>query len=415
MHNPEHKLKELTVWTTNKCNLKCKYCFVYKLNEEQACKNLTTETADQLIKFAEKNLAPNGKIWFFGAEPLCNFDIIKYVTKKSREKGHKWQFGATTNCTLIDEEKIQWMKKYNFGLLCSIDGPKNSHNTNRIYANGNGSWDDAWKGLSLVRKVLNPNPQLRWTVSPSTVKDLAENIRIMVEEHKLTNLAVDFVYEAEWTQENMVTLKNELEIFRDHYYKWMQQGIPVFSMFVRDANNAITHPNRSWHSRCGLGNGSVGIDCEGTIYPCHRFIDSHKIHIGDIYRGFDENHAQWVQQWRNLAPYCEIPKKCLTCNYKKACSGGCIAMNYDVFGSPHVNAEVVCNIKQLITDVFGDLCKSLQNNATFQKLYRKSPQKPGPMKPAQAAERKTDPCKNKLESTKRKEVLQNIKEVNKHE
>ncbi len=69
------------------------------------------------------------------------------------------------------------MKQINFGLLLSIDGPKESHNTNRIYADGSGSWDYAWKGLELVRKTYNPNPQLRWTVTPATVKDLAEKIR----------------------------------------------------------------------------------------------------------------------------------------------------------------------------------------------------------------------------------------------
>lgn len=47
-------------------------------------------------------------------------------------------------------------------------------------------------------------------------------------------------------------------------------------------------------------------------------------------------------------------------------------MNYDLFNSPHINPENFCIIKQLITSTLGDLCKSLQNNPTFQKLYRKN-------------------------------------------
>jgi uncharacterized protein len=372
MFDSQQKIGELTVWTGSNCNLRCKYCFVYKLNEEQPVKNMTKEIADQLINFADKNLKPDGKIWFFGAEPFCNFEIIKYIVEKCREKGYKWQFGATTNCTLINEEKAQWMKNNNFAILASIDGPKDSHNTNRIYADGAGSWDDAWKGLTLVRKYLNPNPQLRWTVTPSTVKGLADNIKVMVEEHKLTNLAVDFVYEAEWTQEHLDALRKELEVFRGYYGLWMQQGIPVFSMFIRDANDAVTRPFRSWFGRCGLGNGSMGVDYDGTFYPCHRFIDSHQIRIGNVYSGLDAKRLEWGENWRKFAPHCEIPQKCLTCNYKKACTGGCIAMNYDVFGNPHVNPETFCTIKQLITEVLGDLCKSLQSNPTFQKLYKKT-------------------------------------------
>lgn len=341
---------------------------------------MTKQTADQLIKFAEKNLKPEGSLWFFGAEPFCNFEIIKYIVEKSRKKGHKWRFGATTNCTLLNEKRIQWMKKHNFGVLASIDGPKINHDSNRIYADGSGSWEDAWNGLALVRKHLNPNPQIRWTVTPSTLKDLTENIRAMVEDHGLTSLAVDFVYEADWTQEHLDILRKELESFKKYYKKWMQQGKDVFSMFVRDANNANILPERRWHSRCGLGNGTAGVDYDGTLYPCHRFIDSHKIKIGDIYKGFDQRRTQWMDNWQKIAPYSEKPKKCLQCNYKKACTGGCIAMNFDMFGSPHVNPAAFCTIKQLITEVLDDLCKSLQDNPTFKKLYSKNRKTPPPKK-----------------------------------
>jgi uncharacterized protein len=371
MSTPQRRLKEMTTWVTSECDLRCKYCFVYKLNEKQPPGKMTKETADQLQRFADQNLSPKGNIWFFGAEPFCNFDMIRYIVEKSRADGATWKFGATTNCTLLTEEIVKWMKTHNFGITCSIDGLAESHNVNRVYPNGSGCWDDAWRGLSLVRKYLNFNPQVRWTVTPSTAKGVADGIKTFVEEHKLTNLAVDFVYEVDWTPQDLATLRNELEIFREYYGKWMEQKIPVFSMWIRDANAAVTRTERGWLSRCGLGQGAVGVDYDGTLYPCHRFIDSHQIKIGDIYNGFHPKHPEWIDHWRKAAPYCETPKKCLECNYKRNCIGGCIAMNYDVFGTIHVNPEKFCTIKQLITDVLGDLCKSLKDNPTFQKLYRK--------------------------------------------
>jgi uncharacterized protein len=364
------KLKEMTVWVTSECDLHCKYCFVYKLNENSPKGKMTKQTADQLIEFAKQDLDPNGTIWFFGAEPLCNFEIIRYIVEKSKQNGAKWKFGATTNATLITEEMAQWMKENQFGVLCSIDGLKDCHNTNRIYPDGSGSWNDAWRGLALVRKYLNPNPQIRWTITPSTTKGIADAIKTFVEDYKLTNLAIDMVYEVDWAPSDLAVLKSELEKFRDYYEKWTKEGISVFSMWVRDANAAITKSERLWCTRCGLGEGSIGVDYDGTFYPCHRFIDSHKIKIGDIYNGFTINRVSWMQSWRNVAPYCEKPIKCLNCNYKMNCSGGCIAMNYDIFGTCHVNAEATCTIKQLITKVLGDLCRSLQNNPTFQKQYQ---------------------------------------------
>jgi uncharacterized protein len=403
MSNPQFKVTEMTAWVTSQCDLRCKYCFVYKLNEKQPCGKMTTETADQLIRFADQNLEPKGSIWFFGAEPFCNFDIVRYIAEKSRANGHNWRFGATTNCTLLTEEIVQWMKKFNFAVNCSIDGLRDSHNTNRVYPDGSGSWDDAWRGLSLIRKYLNPTPQLRWTVTPSTTKGLADGIKTFVEEYKLTSIAVDFVYEAEWTTTDLAILKNELEIFRDYYAKWMQQGIPVFSMFARDANSAVTQSQRSWCSRCGLGQRAIGVDYDGILYPCHRFIDSHQIKIGDIYNGFNSTRGEWMEHWSKAAPYCEVPSKCLACNFKKACNGGCIAMNYDLFGSPRINPEAFCAIKQLITEVLGDLCKSLQDNPTFQKVFRKNPQTPRSIIPAQFTEIKTASGNRKSEIDKTSE------------
>jgi uncharacterized protein len=335
---------------------------------------MTFETADQLIRFAEQYLRPEGTFWFFGAEPFCNYDVMKYIVEKSTSKGHKWKFGATTNATLLTKDIVSWMKKYNFSVLCSIDGLKESHDENRVYHDGKGSWNDAWQGLTNIKEILTTNPQVRWTVTPSTVKGLAESIRVFVEDYKIINMPIDFVHETTWTQQDLDNLKAELEIFREYYQKWMMQGIAVFNMWVRDANTAVSSGTRAWKMRCGLGTGSVGIDYDGTIYPCHRFIDSHEVKIGDIYTGFNQTQIEWVEKWLRVPPYCEVPKKCLTCNYKKACSGGCVAMNYDILGTVHAIPDTFCTIKQLITNILGDLCKLLQNNKTFQKLYNNKQQ-----------------------------------------
>ena len=198
-------------------------------------------------------------------------------------------------------------------------------------------------------------------------KEAAANTRTLVEKYQITSMPIDFAHEMTWTSEDFANLRTELEIFREDYKSWMEKGVPVFSMWIRDANSAVNNSVRPWTSRCGLGIGSIGIDYDGTVYPCHRFIDSHEIKIGNIFTGFDAKQLEWVEKWRKAAPYCEIPKKCLTCNYKKACSGGCIAMNYDLFDTAHVIPESFCTIKQMITEVLGDLCKTLQNNPTFPK------------------------------------------------
>jgi len=115
---------------------------------------MSFETADQLIQFAKQHLKPEGTFWFFGAEPFCNYDVMKYIVEKCVAEGHKWKFGATTNATLLTKDIVVWMKKHNFSVLCSIDGPKECHDENRVYHDGKGSWNDAWQGLVNVKEIL---------------------------------------------------------------------------------------------------------------------------------------------------------------------------------------------------------------------------------------------------------------------
>lgn len=327
------------------------------------------DTTDQLVHFAEHHLSPNGLFWFFGGEPFSHYESMKYIVEKAYAHGWPWRFGVTTNCTLLDEAKVKWAKKFGLGVLCSIDGPEEKHDKFRVYSDGRGSWNEAWRGIQLVRRWLIPTPQIRWTFTPETVEGLADDMKLFVEKYELFNIAVDAAYEVEWLPEDLLKLKAELEKLKKDYKVWMKQGKPVFSMFIRDANSSVTQKMRGWRSRCGLGEGAVGVDVDGTIYPCHRFVCSREIKIGHVSKGFSSERTKWIEKWRKLPPYSEIPEKCLKCKFKKACPGGCLALNFDLFGDLHVVPKTACEIKQLTVEVLGDLCLELQNNETFRRLY----------------------------------------------
>ena len=368
-------LEELTVWNTSACNLRCEYCFVYRLYEDIPRQEMQIETMDNLIHFAMHHLRANGRIWFFGGEPLVSFETMKYITEKARAENLAIQFGVTTNCTLIDEEKAKWMAKHGYGVLCSLDGLQELHDKHRKYADGRGSWSDAWNGIKLVRKYINSNPQLRWTMSIDTVEGTVESMKQLIKDG-LTNLAIDCVYEVEWDEDALETLRKELTEMRDLLDTCYSNGIQVFSMFARDAANALMNKSRMrWTDRCGLGIGSVGVTPKGEVTPCHRFVSSvatlnrQELIIGDVYRGFNPNRLTWIEGWSKIPPYSEKPELCLECNFRNACSGGCIACNYDLFGDAHVVPESFCRIKQLTVEVFKPLVEKHSGNPTFMQLY----------------------------------------------
>jgi len=269
------KIFELTAWATGRCNLRCHYCFVYKLYPQQPSSDMQPDVVEALIDFGLRYGSRPIRIWWFGGEPLLAFDnVIKYavdlVLKRGLRVGMNGDvyFGLTTNCTLLTEDKVKFFARYGFGILLSIDGTKEKHDKYRVFPNGRGSFDVAWRGLQLVRKYLNPNPSIRWTVAPETVEGLANDVKWYVDQG-LTNLAIDWVYEVKWYEEDLKKLRQEMYKIREYMIKWMRQGIPVMLKFVRDGVAPAVAPFRAWwKSRCGLGQGSVGVDIDGTIYPC---------------------------------------------------------------------------------------------------------------------------------------------------
>jgi len=73
-----------------------------------------------------KAAADNEKIrfYFFGGEPMLCYDsiivpIIEYIENKYP---NIFYYGMTTNGTLLNEGRINFLKSKNFELLLSIDG-----------------------------------------------------------------------------------------------------------------------------------------------------------------------------------------------------------------------------------------------------------------------------------------------------
>lgn len=95
-------MNKVTFLVTNKCNFKCKHCFVVagscmkgEMSHEEKFKAI-----DNL-----KKLGVN-KITFSGGEPLVEKDIFEYV---KHTKNNNLNVGFLTNGLLLDDEKIKFL------------------------------------------------------------------------------------------------------------------------------------------------------------------------------------------------------------------------------------------------------------------------------------------------------------------
>ena len=372
------KPSEFTTWATGRCSLRCKYCFVYKLYADQPQQDFYEDKIEPLISMAINQPKKPATIWWFGGEPTMAWDVIIKGINISKAKGLKLgqtgdlQFGLTTNLMGLNSKRAQILGQHKFGILCSIDGIESKHDKYRKTPTGTGSWKQCWENLKQVRKYINNNPQIRWSIVPDTLEGISEDIAFYVKEG-MTNLACDPVYEVKWTEEDYRIYRNEMEKIRDYSIKWYRKGINLFLKPIRDGISPLTTRNRIWKSRCGLGQGGVGVDINGDIYPCHRFVSSKTCKMGNVETGIeDEARIKWIKEWQSRPPVSEDPNKCLTCIARSACTGGCLAVNYDVFGDVHACPTPVCELFKIQVETFLPMYKLMEaeNNLAFMNSYK---------------------------------------------
>ena len=106
---------DYTISITNKCNLRCSYCYERHLNTAYGCIN--NETRDRIADFIRRQ--DNAEtVYLFGGEPLLYKETVKYFCEAFKAK----EFVITTNGTLLDEEFIKWCAERKVIINMSHDG-----------------------------------------------------------------------------------------------------------------------------------------------------------------------------------------------------------------------------------------------------------------------------------------------------
>ena len=122
------------------CNMRCRHCQQMPEKGVSVCVQEPSEDVmkvlDSFIRFSrnpeiikEGNaVEPACRIMFYGGEALLYWDICKGVVTHFMEKydllsDYGFRFAVTTNGTLIDEEFVEFVNKYDILVMFSYDAP----------------------------------------------------------------------------------------------------------------------------------------------------------------------------------------------------------------------------------------------------------------------------------------------------
>lgn len=155
----QRRLQKVTLQLTQDCNFRCKYCH-YTMNDGSqrvhSNKNMSFDMIKKGILFLREHSvdSPEVYIGFYGGEPLLKFEMLKEAVLYSQKvfHGKKINYTVTTNATLITEEIITFFERYEIQMVISLDGAKEIHDKNRVFANGHGTFESVIEKVEFIKK-----------------------------------------------------------------------------------------------------------------------------------------------------------------------------------------------------------------------------------------------------------------------
>lgn len=352
------------------CNLACRYCYCGTCRDKVENQGMMSEdVARQSINwlFAMSGQSKDISITFFGGEPLMNKRVFKFAVSYSQRlaklHGKKIFYSMTTNGTLLDDDVITIIKRYNFGLMVSLDGPQPLHDRQCPTRNGEGSHDSAVRGINKLM-ARRRRVTVRCTMA-HPIPDMMNLIRYF-ENFGFSRIVLgrvsnpvykspcDFTKKDFCSQEKQMTEKvipwilNELKEGRTPKYH------PYAGLLEQHNKKNSVSPQPISPFKCGACRGTTTVGADGKLYPCHRFVGMSKWGIGTISNGPD--YEKCKQFWRN---YCKcVNKTCNSCWAYPICKGPCPWEIAKADGSFRINVQMCNEIKNWI-----------QQSAYFEALY----------------------------------------------
>ncbi len=348
----EVAIKALCLNIIHDCNLKCKYCFADEGEYKGCRKSMSAQVGKDAIDFVIKNSGKrrNIEVDLFGGEPLMAFDTIKEIVDYAREQEKIYnkniRFTMTTNATLLDAEKMDYLDKNMGNIILSIDGRKEVNDKVRIRYDGTGSYDTILPKIKNMVDVRDKSKTyyVRGTFTRENT-DFFEDVKHFVnegfDEISIEPVVLPDEHELSLRESDLETIFDQYDKLCEYMIQKHEEGKEFkFYHFNIDLQGGPCIYKRI--SGCGAGHEYVAVTPDGEVYPCHQFVGNPDFLMGDIYNGV--KNFKIVQELKDAHIYNK--PTCKGCWARFYCSGGCQANNFNFNGDVHIPYELGCKMQK---------------------------------------------------------------------
>jgi uncharacterized protein len=336
------------------CNLNCEYCFYlekqalfspgekYRMSDDVLSAfiaNYITSQPTPIVEF----------VWQGGEPTLLGLDFFKRVIELQKPfvKRKTITNSLQTNGTLLTADWCQFLKKHNFMVGISLDGPKEIHDRYRRDRKGNGSFDQVMRGLKLLQEHKVEYNVLACVARESAKHPLdiyrffkdegVEFIQFTPIVERLSDahsgpVGLRLAGPAALDRKDQQGDVTPWSVIPEEYGDFL---IDIYEDWVRHDVGTVFVMNFEWVLNAWIGNPSpvcvhakqcgraVVIEHNGDVYACdHCVYPEHK--LGNIMTDtLPEMVAKSLRSGFGESKETALPRWCRDCEVLPACQGGC--------------------------------------------------------------------------------------------
>lgn len=336
------------------CNLDCEYCFYL---EKQALfgpdekYRMTDEVLRRFIAgYISSQSTPVVEFVWQGGEPtLLGIDFFKRVVELQKHlAGTKTIANALqTNGTLLTDELCAFLKKHNFMVGISLDGPQEIHDRYRRDRKGAGSFVQVMHGLKLLQKhgveynvlacvaretARNPLDVYRFFKDQGVEFIQFSPVVERVPDSSSRQLGLRLAGPASLKEEEDCAEVTPWSVIPEEYGDFL---IAIYEEWVRHDVGTTFVMNFEWALNAWMGEASpvcvharkcgrsVVIEHNGDVYACDHCVYP-KYKLGNIKNGkLSDMVNKSLQSGFGIMKETLMPRWCSECDVLRACQGGC--------------------------------------------------------------------------------------------
>lgn len=376
----EERVAGIYLFTSQKCNLRCAYCYGDEGEYGQRgvmSEQVLNDTFDRLFNDGWDKYF----VTFFGGEPLMNLPIMEktaqLVDQYRKERKADVSMGIVTNGTMYNRKIKNFFHKHISDATFSLDGPKELNDGQRVGKSGVSVYDRAVKNIRKLTGDASFNWAFRTIVTSrgcEQVEEIYDHLGgfgaggvgvVNVDVPKDNPLFLDDAQYRRFIEQIVAVNRKGLRSFIEGGQA-VAFEYPFYILFY-----FISRSRALYH--CNAGTNLLAVTAEGDVYPCHRFVGTEEFRMGNVSDpGLRQSERYRALRQRFIDSTVDNRPGCRDCWARYLCGGSCAKYSHAEHGDIDPPVARHCQyIKTVIEELLPEIVGIMERPEEKQVLMRR--------------------------------------------